>query len=220
MTARKITRIFILVFTTATVSFAQQEPKKINARPEPAQPKVTATAKSEPFDKADVKTMAGKCVRLETEAGNIELELYPEQAPESVRNFLNLTALGLYDTTIFSRVVPDFVIQGGNLATREGGLSTDIGLRSRRTIPDEPNKIPHDRGVLSMARSDEPHSASTHFFILVSVAPDLDGKFSAFGRVTKGMEVVDAINKAPVVAERPDKPVRVRKAIVFDCVPQ
>jgi len=220
MTARKITRIFILVFTTAAVSFAQQEPKKINARPEAPQPKAAATAKAEPFDKADVKTMAGKCVRLETEAGNIELELYPEQAPETVRNFLNLTALGLYDTTTFSRVVPDFVIQGGNLATREGGLSAEIGLRSRRTIPDEPNKIPHDRGVLSMARSDEPHSASTHFFILVSVAPDLDGKFSAFGRVTKGIEVVDAINKAPVVAERPDKPVRIRKAVVFDCVPQ
>jgi len=220
MTARKITRIFILVFTTAAVSFAQQEPKKINARPEAPQPKAAATAKAEPFDKADVKTMAGKCVRLETEAGNIELELYPEQAPETVRNFLNLTALGLYDTTTFSRVVPDFVIQGGNLATREGGLSAEIGLRSRRTIPDEPNKIPHDRGVLSMARSDEPHSASTHFFILVSVAPDLDGKFSAFGRVTKGIEVVDAINKAPVVAERPDKPVRIRKAIVFDCIPQ
>ena len=220
MTARKITRIFILVFTTAAVSFAQQEPKKINARPEAPQPKAAATAKAEPFDKADVKTMAGKCVRLETEAGNIELELYPEQAPETVRNFLNLTVLGLYDTTTFSRVVPDFVIQGGNLATREGGLSAEIGLRSRRTIPDEPNKIPHDRGVLSMARSDEPHSASTHFFILVSVAPDLDGKFSAFGRVTKGIEVVDAINKAPVVAERPDKPVRIRKAIVFDCIPQ
>jgi len=220
MTARKITRIFILVFTTAAVSFAQQEPKKINARPEAPQPKAAATAKAEPFDKADVKTMAGKCVRLETEAGNIELELYPEQAPETVRNFLNLTALGLYDTTTFSRVVPDFVIQGGNLATREGGLSAEIGLRSRRTIPDEPNKIPHDRGVLSMARSDEPHSASTHFFILVSVAPDLDGKFSAFGRVTKGIEVVDAINKAPVVAERPDKPVSIRKVVVFDCVPQ
>ena len=59
----------------------------------------------------------------------------------------------------------------------------------RKTIPDEPNSIPHDRGVLSMARTDEPHSASTHFFILVSVASDLDGKFAAFGRVTKGMEV-------------------------------
>ena len=69
--------------------------------------------------------MASQCVRLETEAGNIELELYPEQAPETVRNFLNLTALGLYDTTTFSRVVPGFVIQGGNLATREVFIRCD-----------------------------------------------------------------------------------------------
>lgn len=220
MEARKITRIFILVICLVAISFAQQEPKKINVRPASDQPKETAVTKPEPFDKVDVKTMSGKCVRLETEAGTIELELYPEQAPETVRNFLNLTALGLYDTTTFSRVVPDFVIQGGNLATRERGLSVEVGLRSRRTIPDEPNKIPHDRGVVSMARSDEPHSASTHFFILVSVAPDLDGKFSAFGRVTKGMEVVDVINKVPVVAEKPEKPVRIRKATVFDCVAQ
>ena len=220
MAARNIDLVLLLVAALAAAGQAQQEPRKTNVRPEPNQSKNPLRAKGEPYDKADVKTMAGKCVRLETELGNIELELYPEQAPESVRNFLNLAALGLYDTTTFSRVVPDFVIQGGNLATREGGFSADVGLRSRRTIPDEPNKIPHDRGVISMARSDEPHSASTHFFILVSVAPDLDGKFSAFGRVTKGMEVVDAINKAPVVAERPDKPVRIRKAIVFDCVSQ
>ena len=161
--------------------------------------------------------MASKCVRLETEAGNIEVELYPEQAPETVRNFLNLTALGLYDTTTFSRVVPGFVIQGGDLLTREAVPSVAIALRSRKTITDEPNKIPHDRGVLSMARSDEPHSASTHFFILVSVAPDLDGKFAAFGRVIKGMEVVDAINKVPVVNERPEKPVRLKKAVIFTC---
>ena len=220
MPAGKLVLILAVVFAMAAITVAQQEPKKINARPGPVQPKDAGPTKAEPFDKADVKTMAAKCVRLETEAGNIELELYPEQAPETVRNFLNLTALGLYDTTTFSRVVPDFVIQGGNLATREGGFSADVGLRSRRTIPDEPNKIPHDLGVLSMARSDEPHSASTHFFILVSVAPDLDGKFSAFGRVTKGMEVVDAINKVPVVAEKPDKPVRIKKAVIFDCVPQ
>jgi len=163
--------------------------------------------------------MAGQCVRFETERGDIELELYPEQAPETVRNFLNLVATGLYDTTTFSRVVPGFVIQGGDLATRQGELSVAIGMRSRRTIPDEPNKIIHDRGVLSMARSEQPHSASTHFFILVSVAPDLDGKFAAFGRVTKGMEVVDEINKGPVVNEKPDKPVRLKKASVFPCSP-
>jgi peptidyl-prolyl cis-trans isomerase B (cyclophilin B) len=68
-----------------------------------------------------------------------------------------------------------------------------------------------------MARSDEPNSATTHFFILVSDAPTLDGKFAAFGRVTKGMDVVDAINRAPVQNEKPDKPVRIRKATVGTC---
>jgi peptidyl-prolyl cis-trans isomerase B (cyclophilin B) len=213
---RALVKILFLLFVLSVIVSAQDEPKKINSRPQPAADPATPQAKPEPFDKADVKTMASQCVRLETEAGNIELELYPEQAPETVRNFLNLTALGLYDTTTFARVVPAFVIQGGDLATREVS-SVAIALRSRKTIPDEPNSIPHERGVLSMARTGEPHSASTHFFILVSVAPDLDGKFAAFGRVTKGMEVVDAINKAPVVNERPDKPVRLKKAIVFPC---
>jgi peptidyl-prolyl cis-trans isomerase B (cyclophilin B) len=209
------------VFVAAVNLICQTEPKKTNSRPA-VPPETTSrlpAAKPEPFDSADVKTMASKCVRLETEAGNIELELYPEQAPETVRNFLNLVATGMYDTTTFSRVVPGFVIQGGDLATREGEPSATIGLRSRRTIPDEPNKIIHDRGVLSMARSDAPHSASTHFFILVSVAPDLDGKFAAFGRVTKGLDVVDEINKRPVVNEKPLKPVRLKKASVFSCGP-
>jgi peptidyl-prolyl cis-trans isomerase B (cyclophilin B) len=213
---RVLVRILFLLVVLSTFVLGQDEPKKINSRPQPTTDPATPQAKPEPFDKADVKTMAGKCVRLETGAGIIEVELYPEQAPETVRNFLNLTALGLYDTTTFARVVPGFVIQGGNLATRETS-SVAIALRSRKTIPDEPNSIPHERGVLSMARTDEPHSASTHFFILVSVAPDLDGKFAAFGRVIKGMEVVDAINKVPVVNERPDKPVRLKKAIVFPC---
>jgi len=213
---RALVKILFLLIVLSIVVSAQDEPKKINSRPQPTADPATPQAKPEPFDKADVKTMASQCVRLETEAGNIELELYPEQAPETVRNFLNLTALGLYNTTTFARVVPGFVIQGGDLATREVS-SVAIALRSRKTIPDEPNSIPHERGVLSMARTDEPHSASTHFFILVSVSPDLDGKFAAFGRVIKGMEIVDAINKVPVVNERPDKPVRLKKAIVFPC---
>src|SRR6187399_3248309 len=152
-----------------------KEPAKTNTRPVGAEP-----AKPEPFDKADVKTMAGQCVSLDTEAGVIEMELYPEHAPETVRNFLNLAATGMFDTTTFSRVVPDFVIQGGNIWTREGGkVSQEMGARARRTIPDEPNKILHERGVVSMARGDEANTATTHFFILVKEAPFLDGKFAA-----------------------------------------
>lgn len=186
------------------------EPAKTNARP-------AATQAAEPFDKADVKSMASKCVRFETEAGIIEAEMYPESAPETVRSFLNLIATGAFDTTTFSRVVPGFVIQGGNIWTRTGGVSRELGARARRTIPDEPNRILHERGVLSMARADEPNTTTTNFFILVGSGSHLDGKFAAFGRVTKGIEVADAINKAAVTEEKPEKPVRIAKASVFVC---
>jgi peptidyl-prolyl cis-trans isomerase B (cyclophilin B) len=96
-------------------------------------------------------------------------------------------------------------------------VTKKIADRVNRPVPDEPNKILHDRGIVSLARGDEPNSATTNFFILVTKAPYLDNKFAAFGRVTKGMDVVDAINKAPVTAEKPEKPVRVRKATVTTC---
>lgn len=186
------------------------EPAKTNARP-------AVTVAAEPFDKADVKTMASKCVRFETEVGDIEAEMYPESAPETVRNFLNLVATGAFDTTTFSRVVPGFVVQGGNIWTRTGGVSRDLGARARRAVPDEPNKILHERGVLSMARSDEPNSATTNFFILVGNGSHLDGKFAAFGRVTKGMDIADTMNKAAVTDEKPEKPVRLKKAAIQPC---
>jgi peptidyl-prolyl cis-trans isomerase B (cyclophilin B) len=189
------------------------EPRKSNERPQ------EASAAAEPFDKADTKTMASKCVSLDTEAGVIEMEMFPESALESVRNFLNLVAIGALNTTTFSRVVPGFVIQGGNIWTREGGVSIDLGRRARRTIPDEPNKILHERGIVSMARADEPNTATTNFFILVDKADYLDGKFAAFGRVTRGMEVADAINKAPVEGDKPVKSVRIRKAEIVACSP-
>ena len=205
-----------LLFTTlaAIAAAAQDTPPKANARPMP-----TPDVKAEPFDKADVATMAKQCVTLDTEAGVIEMELFPESAPESVRNFLNLTATGLFDGTSFSRVVPGFVIQGGNMWSREGGKVTRaVGERALRTLPDEPSKILHERGIVSMARPDEPNKATTDFFILVAAAPYLDGKFAAFGRVTKGMEVVDVINKAAVTDEKPEKPVKVRKATISPCL--
>ncbi len=195
---------------TPTPTPTSDSPPKANQRP-PEKPA------SEPFDKADVSTMASKCVSLDTEAGVINIELYPESAPESVRNFLNLAVTGAYDTTLFSRVVPGFVIQGGDLYTRDAKMTYALGMRARKTIVDEPNKILHERGVVSMARSDEPNTASTHFFILVDTASGLDGKFAAFGRVTQGMDVVDAINKVPVENEKPAKPVRIKKASVLAC---
>lgn len=160
--------------------------------------------------------MAAKCVTLDTEAGIIELEMFPEMAPETVRNFLNLVATGALDNTTFSRVVPGFVIQGGDLYTNEK-ITTAQKWRAVKKIKDEPNKIIHERGILSMARTTDPDSASTHFFILMKTSPTLDGTFAAFGRVTKGMEVVEAINKMDVIDEKPNKPVRIRKATVANC---
>lgn len=194
---------------------AVRDAVKANTRPSP----VPIATKSEPFDKSDVATMARQCVTLDTQSGAIEIEMFPESAPESVRNFLNLAATGSLDSTTFSRIVPGFVIQGGNLYSREGKVTFEMGMRARKTIPDEPNKILHERGILSMARSDEPNTATTNFFILVSSGSHLDGKFAAFGRVTKGMEVVDLINKMPVDGEKPLKPVSITKAAVKACVP-
>lgn len=214
--------LLISLLTTAAASsgFSQvvrpaptPEAGKVNARPE-------ATPAAEPFDNASISEMASKCVQFDTELGTIEVELFPESAPESVRNFLNVISLGMFDTTTFSRVVPGFVIQGGNIWTRDGVVTKPMGARARRAIPDEPNTILHERGIVSMARGDEAGTATTNFFILVSKADFLDGKFAAFGRVTSGMDVVDAINKAPVTNEKPEKPVRIKKVSVLACSQQ
>ena len=185
--------------------------KKANARPAEA-----STPKPEPFDGASVEKMAASCVSLGTELGLIEIEMIPEAAPESVRSFLNLAATGALDTTTFSRTVKDFVIQGGNLATSEK-WNYDLARRMSRKLPDEPGLIKHVRGIVSMARTDEANSATTNFFILVGDGHHLDGKFAAFGRVTKGIEVVDEINQAPADGEKPNKPVRINRAIVSPC---
>lgn len=208
---KKFFFVFLLLAVSVFSANAQKSGiKKSNRRP------AAAVVKGEPFDKADVKTMLAQCVTLDTAEGKIELEMFPETAPETVRNFLNLAATGMFDTTTFSRVVPNFVIQGGNLSTREK-ITPQVAERSRKTIPDEPNAVKHERGIVSMARGDEPNSASTHFFILLGTAGQLDGKFSAFGRVKSGMEIVEKINKMPVVDEKPVKPVRLTKATVAPC---
>lgn len=192
------------------LSLPQEPPKKANARntaPETA---------SDPFDGASGEKLASQCVTLETELGAIEIAMMPETAPEAVRNFLNLSATGAFDTTVFSRVVPGFVIQGGDLQTSEK-WNAELARRMSRRLPDEPGLVKHVRGIVSMARTNEPNSATTHFFILVREAPHLDSKFAAFGTVTKGMEVVDAINQAPVQGEKPEQPVKITRATVATC---
>ena len=203
--------ILLAVITASAQSGEPIEPaKKANVRTTP--PIVAA----EPFDGATIEKMANQCVALETELGAIEIGFMPEIAPEAVRNFLNLSAIGALDTTTFSRTVKGFVIQGGNLATSEK-WSAELAKRMTHKLPDEPGLVKHTRGIVSMARSDEPNSATTHFFILVGAGPHLDSKFSAFGTVTRGIEVADAINQAPAEGEKPEKPVKINRAVVAPC---
>ncbi|HKB68841.1 MAG TPA: peptidylprolyl isomerase [Pyrinomonadaceae bacterium] len=208
--------VLVLISCLALSAIAQSgsqtgAAKKANARPAEA-----STPKPDPFDGASVEKMAANCVSFETELGVIEIEMIPEVAPESVRAFLNLAATGALDTTTFSRTVKDFVIQGGNLATSEK-WNYDLARRMSHKLPDEPGLIKHVRGIVSMAKTQEANSATTHFFILVGDGHHLDGKFAAFGRVTKGIEVADQINQEPAEGEKPNKPVRINRAIVVPC---
>ena len=143
-------------------------------------------------------------VTFEMEDGSImTAELYPEVAPNTVNNFISLVKSGFYDGLIFHRVIPDFMIQGGDPAGNgTGGPGWSIrGEFSRNRFQ---NDLKHDRGVLSMARSMLPNSAGSQFFIMVAKAPHLDGQYAAFGKVTSGMEVADAIVGAS--RDRNDRP--------------
>ena len=210
----------IAILVLAVASIAAQNPppssdnlKKANARPS-ASPSPSTNAHA--FSNATAAQMSGQCVTLDSEQGAIVIEMMPEKAPQTVRNFLNLAASGTLDTTTFSRVVKGFVIQGGNLSTSER-WGAELATRMQRALPDEPNDMKHVRGIVSMARGDEPNSATTHFFILVGDGPHLDGKFAAFGRVLRGMEVADAINRAESEDEKPVVPVRIKHASVSPC---
>ena len=219
------TRVFALtlcVLCVLSAALAQQTqqtpPPEPPAAKKNARPAGEADERAEPFDKMTPEQMAGRCVTLETEAGDILIEVLSEAAPESARNFLNLAATGFFDTTTFSRVVRDFVVQGGNVATREK-LTPELLRRAARKVPDEPNPVKHLRGVVSLARPAEANAATTHFFILLNDAPHLDGTFAAFGRVRSGMEVVDKIAAGELDGEKPKHPVRVRRAAVAPCQP-
>ena len=129
--------------------------------------------------------------------GEIELELYPDIAPETVKNFVNLVESSFYDGLTFHRIIKGFMIQGGDpLGNGMGGSGTNI--KGEFELNGFHNPLKHTRGVISMARSREPDSASSQFFIMHEDAPHLDGSYAAFGKVIKGMETVDEIACMPV----------------------
>jgi peptidyl-prolyl cis-trans isomerase B (cyclophilin B) len=157
---------------------------------------------AEPFSTETPAELSAYRAVIETSAGPITVEFFPDKAPAHVRNFLRLAAAGVYDRTAFHRVVPGFVIQGGYLGSRTLPMD-DAQQQAVRTLPPEFNDTLHDKGILSMARGEEPASASTSFFIVTGRSSALDGKYTAFGRVVEGLEVVEAIEKAPRNGEAP-----------------
>ena len=165
----------------------------------------------EPFVSASAEEMAKQRVVLETSLGNITVELFPDRAPNHVRQFLRLAASGVYEGTTFHRVVPGFVVQGGYLATRKEPLD-ERQQGYVRTLEPEFNATTHDRGVLSMARGAELVSATSSFFIVLAPAESLDGKYTAFGRVVAGMDVIEKIEVAPREGEAPTTRIDVIRA--------
>ena len=144
-------------------------------------------------------------VTIRMESGDeIEIELYPDTAPNTVNNFISLVKSGFYDGTIFHRVIPGFMIQGGDpQGTGRGGPGYSI--KGEFAANGFPNGLKHERGVISMARTADPNSAGSQFFIMVAAAPHLDGQYAAFGRVISGMDVVDRIVSVRRTAQ--DRPV-------------
>ena len=166
-----------------------------------------------PYSTEPVEALGRHKAILETSLGNITIGFTPDKAPEHVRNFLRLAELGVYDDMTWHRVVKGFVIQTGMVTTRKAPL-TEAQERHVTRLKAEFNDQPHELGVVSMARQAEEDSASSSFFVVTARAQSLDGKYTVFGRVLEGLEVVKAIEAVPLNGETPVQEVTLRRVRV------
>jgi cyclophilin family peptidyl-prolyl cis-trans isomerase len=176
----------------------------------------TATAAATPSteDRA-MSEYTDKVVELKTDAGDIHIRFFPDVAPNHVKNFIDLSKKGSYTGTKFHRIIPGFMIQGGDPNTISGDPSTWGMGGSGSNLRAEFNPIAHKRGIVSMARSNDPNSARSQFFIVVADSNFLDNQYTVFGQVTKGMDVADKIVNAPRGAnDRPNKPIAIKSVNV------
>ena len=164
----------------------------------------------EPFVTETAEELSHYRAVLETALGNVTFQFLPDKAPNHVRNFLRLASSGFYDGTAFHRVVKGFVIQGGFLPTRNEPIDITQERYIRKLQP-EFNDTPHDKGIVSMAHGEDPASADTSFFIVTARTTALDGKYTAFGRVVEGIDVVEKLEAVPVNGETPVTRVEVKK---------
>ncbi|MEK5235023.1 peptidylprolyl isomerase [Paenibacillus sp. FSL L8-0470] len=183
-----------------------------NSEASPAPQKEDAAAATEGVPSA---TASHPVVTIEMDNGGIiKAELYPEVAPNTVNNFISLIKKGFYDGTIFHRVIPGFMIQGGDPdGTGMGG--PDYSISGEFSGNGFTNNLLHTEGVLSMARSQDVNSAGSQFFIMAAAYPSLDGSYAAFGKVTEGLEVVESIVNLPRDdSDRPEAPPVMKKVTV------
>ena len=149
-----------------------------------------------PAEKAEAAK--GPKAIIKTKFGDMDIVFFPEKAPKHVENFLALAKSGFYNGTIFHRVIPGFMIQGGDPNTKDLNKPETYGQGGpSQRLKAEFNDIPHRRGILSMARTNDPNSAGSQFFIVVKDSNFLDGQYTVFGEVVKGMEVADKIVSLP-----------------------
>ncbi len=160
--------------------------------------------KEKKFTKEEIAKMADTRAVVETKFGNIEIRFFPEVAPNHVNNFIELAKKGFYDGTTFHRVIPGFMIQGGDPNSKSPDRSRHGMGGPGYAVKAEFNNKPHKRGTLSMARAANPDSAGSQFFICVADAPFLDKQYTVFGEVASGMEVADKIVSQP--RDRADNP--------------
>ncbi len=164
-----------------------------------------AEMKSQKFTPEEIKKLSETKAVIETKLGKIELKFFPEVAPNHVKNFVELAQKGFYDGTTFHRVIPGFMIQGGDPNTKNTDRSKHGMGGPGYTVKAEFNEKLHKRGILSMARAQDPDSAGSQFFICAADAPFLNKKYSVFGEVVSGLEMVDKIVSAQ--RDKMDNPV-------------
>lgn len=200
--------------TTAQTDSAATAPafSDTTASETPMTSAATPTSEEKPMSQYE-----NKIAEIHTTAGQINVRFLPNVAPNHVKNFIDLAEKGFYADTKFHRVIPGFMIQGGDPNTKTGAPSTWGTGGSPTNVKAEFNSTPHKRGILSMARSQSPDSASSQFFIVVADAPFLDNQYTAFGEVTQGIEVADTIVGAKRNSQdRPDNPTSITKIVVRD----
>jgi cyclophilin family peptidyl-prolyl cis-trans isomerase len=177
----------------------------------------TTSAAPAATEEKPMSEYSDKVAVLQTSAGEIDIRFFPDVAPNHVKNFIDLAQKGFYNGTKFHRVIPGFMIQGGDPNTIKGDPATWGTGNSGKNVNAEFNAVPHRRGIVSMARSNDPNSASSQFFIVVKDSTFLDNQYTVFGQVTKGMDVADKIVSAPRgVNDRPNSPVSIDSITIRD----